>query len=73
MLATKAYMNDFVKRSLHLDDTETALSKVPFIQIMSFESQLSITLIKDRGVYMVEDLIKFRCYTIQRNKSDNVA
>lgn len=39
---------------------------VPFAQIMGFEVVLSILAVKDKGVDVVEDLVKFRFPTTKK-------
>lgn len=60
ILATKAYINDLVNNSPCLSEEDIVLIKIPFIRIMGFEGLLSIMSLKDKGIYVVEDIQKFK-------------
>ncbi|GAA5814873.1 hypothetical protein MFLAVUS_008376 [Mucor flavus] len=66
ILATKAYINDLVNNSPCLSEEDIVLIKIPFIQIMGFEGLLSIMSLKDKGIYVVEDMQKFKFPTTEK-------
>lgn len=59
VLASKAYMNSLILSCRHIDNAGILDIKIPFLQIMGFEAQLSILSMQDKELYVVEDLQKF--------------
>lgn len=59
ILATKAYSNDLVNNSPCLSKDDIVCIKIPFIQTMGFEGLLSVMYLKDKCIYVVEDVQKF--------------
>ncbi|KAI7861396.1 hypothetical protein BDF14DRAFT_1870144 [Spinellus fusiger] len=59
VLASKAYINNVIENSPYLAEEDIKNIKIPLIQIMGFEAQLSTISVKEKGIYAVEDLLKF--------------
>jgi hypothetical protein len=67
VLGGKAYINDMIKSCPFIDETEIKNIKLPFVQIMGFNAVLSMISLNDKGVYIIEDVMKFKFPTTRRH------
>jgi hypothetical protein len=67
VLGGKAYINEMIKSCPYIDEAEIKKIKLPFVQIMGFNAVLSMISLKDKGVYIIEDVMKFKFPTIHRH------
>jgi hypothetical protein len=66
VLGAKAYLNKIIKSCAYLDEDDIKNIKIPYLQIMGFKAVLSVLGLKDKGVYVVEDVIKFEFPTTKK-------
>ncbi|KAI8369258.1 uncharacterized protein BYT42DRAFT_102063 [Radiomyces spectabilis] len=59
VLGAKAYLNEIIENCPHLDDDDIREIRIPYIQVMGFQAVLSVLSIKDKGVYIAEEISKF--------------
>jgi hypothetical protein len=73
VLGGKLYINEIIKTCPYINESEIANIKLPFVQIMGFKAVLSMITLKDKSVYVVEELMKFRFpSTIQHIKEGEI-
>ncbi|KAI7891393.1 uncharacterized protein EV154DRAFT_223478 [Mucor mucedo] len=66
ILASIAYINDIIINCPYLEEDDYLNIKIPLVQIMGFEGSLSIMRLKDKGVYVVEEIAKLRFPTTKK-------
>jgi hypothetical protein len=67
VLGGKAYINEIIKTCPYINETEITNIKVPLVQIMGFKAVLSMISLKDKSVYVVKYLMKFKFPTTARH------
>lgn len=63
VLGEKAYINDIIKSCPYIDEAGIKVIKLPFVHIMGFNAVLSMITLKDKLVYAIENLMKFKFST----------
>ncbi|KAI8369259.1 uncharacterized protein BYT42DRAFT_583725 [Radiomyces spectabilis] len=59
VLGAKAYLNEIIANCPHLDEDDIRDIRIPYLQILGFQAVLSVLSIKDKGVYIAEEVFKF--------------
>lgn len=59
VISGKTYINEIISTCPYLTKEDILEIKAPFLQITGFRAVLSVIHLKDHGLYVVEDLVKF--------------
>ncbi|KAI9262653.1 hypothetical protein EDC94DRAFT_694169 [Helicostylum pulchrum] len=65
-LGAKACLNEIIKVGSYLNEDDIKNIKVPYLQIMGFKAVLSVLKLKDNGLYVAEDTLKFQFPTTKK-------
>ncbi|RCH83129.1 hypothetical protein CU097_006986 [Rhizopus azygosporus] len=66
VLAPKAYINGLIANSSYLAEEDIKRIKIPLIQIIGFEAQLTISSVKDKGIFTAEVVFKLSFPTTKK-------